>query len=552
MDWFVSLFTEQSVAHTIVLFGLVISIGYLLGKVKIGGISLGITWVLFVGILVSHFGMNVDEHTLHFTKEFGLILFVFSIGLQVGPGFFSSFRKDGLKLNLLATGIVVLGVSMALVFHFVNDVPMPTIVGILSGAITNTPGLGAAQEAYHQMYNTTDPNIALGYAAAYPLGVVGIISATLLIRFFFKVKLEKERIRVEEKNQESSNFTLMSVRILNPSIENRTIQQILADINRHFIITRVCKPTGEIFLCNKETLINKGDIVYVASELIDKESIRVFLGEEVEMDCNQNSGNLVSRRIVVTKDAVNGKTLGSLLLRKSYNINITRINRAGVDFLAHSSVVLQLGDRVMVVGPENAVQNVEKILGNSLKKLDHPAIGTLFLGIGLGVLLDSIPIVFPGIPQPVKLGLAGGGLIVAILIGRFGAKLHLNTYSTMSANLMLREVGITMFLASVGLASGEKFADTVFTAQGLEWIAMGVAITMIPILIIGSIGRGLLKMDFFELAGLLAGSTTDPPALAYANESTNSDRPGIAYSTVYPLTMFLRVLSAQILILLFC
>jgi putative transport protein len=551
MAWLFDLLWSNSVAHTIVLFGAVIALGVLLGKVKVGGISLGITWVLFVGLAVSHFGLNVEEDIGHFTKEFGLILFVYSIGLQVGPGFFSSFRKDGLRLNMLAATIILLGVSMAVIFYYTTDFPMSTIVGVLSGAVTNTPGLGAAQEAYTQVHGAVDPTIALGYAAAYPLGVLGIIGATVLIRFLFRIRIDDEKVRIEKQNTQSSNFTLLSILIKNPSITGRTVQQVTNFLDSHFIVSRVCKPDGSVSLCTSDTILSIDDTILVATETEECERVLTLLGQEVEMDWDKNSGNLVSRRILVTKEAVNGKTLGSLQLRKSYGINITRINRAGVDFLATPSVTLQIGDRVMVVGHEEAIKNVEKVLGNSLKRLDYPNVGPIFIGIALGVLLGSIPFAFPGIPQPVKLGLAGGGLIVAILIGRFGPQFHLNTYTTMSANLMLREVGITLFLASVGLASGEKFVETVFTSQGLIWVGMGFAITVVPLLIVGGISRGIFKMDYFEIMGLLAGSTTDPPALAYANESCNSDRPAIAYSTVYPLTMFLRVLTAQFLILIF-
>jgi putative transport protein len=551
MSWILNLLWSNSVAHTILLFGIAISLGVLLGKIKIGGISLGITWVLFVGIALSHFGFMVEVELNHFIKEFGLILFVYSIGLQVGPGFFSSFKKDGLRLNLLATSIILLGVTMAIIFYYTSGLPISTIVGVLSGAITNTPGLGAAQEAYTQIHGAVDPTIALGYAAAYPLGVIGIIGATVLIRYLFRIKIENEHLRINQQNNQINNFTLLSIKIKNPSISGKTVQKVMDFLDSHFIISRVCRPDGVVSLCHSGTILSEGDIVFVATEAEVSDRVLTLLGEEVEMDWESNSGNLVSRRILVTKEAVNGKSLGSLQLRNTYNINITRINRAGIDFLATPSVTLQIGDRVMVVGHEDDIKGVEKVLGNSLKRLDHPNVGPIFIGLALGVLLGSIPFVFPGIPQPLKLGLAGGGLIVAILIGRFGPALHLNTYTTMSANLMLREIGITLFLASVGLASGEKFVETVITTQGLMWVGMGFTMTVVPILLVGSFSRWFLKMDYFEIMGLLAGSTTDPPALAYANESCNSDRPAIAYSTVYPLTMFLRVLTAQLLILIF-
>jgi len=551
MDWLFDLIWNNSVAHTIFLVGIVIALGVWLGKLKIGGISLGVTWVLFVGIIVSHFGMTIEPEILHFVKEFGLILFVYSIGLQVGPGFFSSFKKDGMRLNCLAASIVLIGVGVAIAFYYTTDLPISTIVGILSGAVTNTPGLGAAQEAYSQVHGSADPTISLGYAAAYPLGVIGIISAIVLIRSIFGIKLAEETTRIEKKNTQNNSFTLLSIQITNPAISGKTVQKIQDFLDSHFVISRVQRANGTVELCNADTLLLQEDIILVATETADHDRVLALLGTEIEKDWYKDNGDLVSRRILVTQEAVNGKTLGSLQLRKTYGINITRINRAGVDFLATPSVSIQMGDRVMVVGREDSIKNVEKVLGNSLKRLDHPNLGPIFIGIALGVLLGCIPFTFPGIPQPVKLGLAGGILIVSILIGRFGPNLHMPTYTTMGANLMLREVGITLFLGSVGLSSGEKFVETVFTTNGLLWIGIGFAITVIPLLIVGIFSRAFLKMDYFEIMGLMAGSTTDPPALAYANASSNNDRSAIAYSTVYPLTMFLRVLSAQFLILIF-
>jgi len=552
MDWLIELIWNNSVAHTIFLIGIVIAGGVWLGKIKIGGISLGVTWVLFVGLIVSHFGMTVDAEILHFIKEFGLILFVYSVGLQVGPSFFSSFKKDGLRLNSLAAAIVFLGVGVAVLFYYTTDLPISTIVGILSGAVTNTPGLGAAQEAYTQVHGSpVDPTIALGYAAAYPLGVLGIIGGIVLIRSIFQIKMEEEAKRIEKKNTQSNAFTLLSIQISNPAISGKTAQKIQDYLDSHFVVSRIQRADGRIELCNAETIILKDDFIFVATETSERDRVLALLGTEVEKDWYKDNGDLVSRRILVTQESVNGKTLGSLQLRKTYGINITRINRAGVDFLATPSVSIQMGDRVMVVGREDSVKNVEKVLGNSLKRLDHPNLGPIFIGIALGVLLGCIPFAFPGIPQPVKLGLAGGILIVSILIGRFGPSWHLPTYTTMGANLMLREIGITLFLGSVGLSSGEKFVETVFTANGLIWIGVGFAITIVPLLIVGIFSRGILKMDYFEIMGLMAGSTTDPPALAYANASSNNDRSAIAYSTVYPLTMFLRVLTAQFLILIF-
>jgi Predicted permease len=551
MNWFIDLIWNNSVAHTVFLLGIVIAAGIWLGKIKIGGISLGVTWVLFAGIIVSHFGLIAEPEIVHFIKEFGLILFVYSIGLQVGPGFFSSFRKDGLRLNALAGAVVFIGVGTAVLFYYTTDLPISTIVGILSGAVTNTPGLGAAQEANMQVTGVNDPTIALGYAAAYPLGVIGIIGAMVLIRFIFKIKMSDETMRLEDKNDQNNKFTLLSIKITNPAISGKSVQEVMDFMESHIIISRVMRADGSVSLCSADTPLETGNTIFVATETTERSKVLTLIGTEVEMDWDKNNGNLVSRRILVTQESVNGKSLGSLQLRKTYGINITRINRAGVDFLATPSVVLQMGDRVMVVGHEQSVKNVEKVLGNSLKRLDHPNLGPIFIGIALGVLLGCIPFTFPGIPQPVKLGLAGGILIVSILIGRFGPNFHLTTYTTAGANLMLREVGISLFLAAVGLSSGEHFVETVFTTNGLMWVGMGFAITIVPLLVVGCFARGFLKMDYFEIMGFIAGSTTDPPALAYANSSSNNDRSAIAYSTVYPLTMFLRVLTAQFLILIF-
>jgi putative transport protein len=551
MNWLYDLVSQNSVAHTIFLFGIVIAAGVFLGKLKIRGFSLGVTWVLFIGLIVSHFGLTIESQINNFIKEFGLVLFIYSIGLQVGPGFFSSFKKDGIRLNSLATGLVLLSVLIAVIFYLTTDYPISTIVGILSGAITNTPGMGAAQQAYYQIHGTTDPTIALGYAAAYPFGVVGIIGGTVLLKYIFRIKMDKEKERVDRENKLNSNFILLTIQIKNPAIFGKKIKDVARLLDGHFTISRVRKSDGSVSLTSAETILEADDLVRIATEETERSKVLAFLGTEVEMDWHKDETDPVSRRILITKEAVNGKTLGSLQLRKTYGINITRINRAGEDFLATPSLVLQIGDRVMVVGREAAIKNVEHVLGNSLKRLDHPHLTPIFIGIALGVVLGSIPFTIPGIPQTVKLGLPTGLLIVSILIGRFGPRFHINTYATMSANLMLREVGLTLFLASVGLSSGEHFVDTVFTTNGLIWIGMGLCITLTPLLIVGAIARVILKMNYFEIMGTLAGSTTNPPALAYANESSNSDLPAVAYSTVYPVTMFLRVLTAQLLILIF-
>jgi len=552
MTWLAELLQNDSVARTILILAVVISSGIYLGKIKVFGISLGITWVLFVGLLLGHFGFTVQAEILHFIKEFGLILFVYSIGMQVGPGFFSSFKQGGIRLNILATGVVFLGVLTVLVFFWLTDYPMTTLVGIMSGAVTNTPGLGAAQQAYLEMHQSNAPDIALGYAVAYPLGVVGIIAATILIRVLYKIKFENESRRMQDEYEHQHNsFVLASVELLNPALFGKTVEEIHNLSNTQFVVSRVLKCDQRIELCNNATKLEQNDKILIATDAGDLHSVIAFFGKSIEMDWNKIPSELVSRRILLTKSNINGKTLGSLHLRKLYGVNVTRVNRSGMDLLASPSLTLHMGDRLMVVGSLESIQKIESLLGNSLKRLREPNLIPIFLGIILGVLLGSIPFRFPGIPQAVKLGLAGGPLIIAILLSRFGPKYGLLTYTTMSANLMLRELGITLFLCSVGIGAGDRFVETVFNTQGLSWVGMGFVITVLPLLIIGILARGVFKLNYLDIMGLLSGSMTDPPALAYANSSSGSDQPVVAYSTVYPLTMFLRVLCAQILILIF-
>ena len=552
MSWLSELFFGQGVAHSVLMFAIVIALGIVFGKVKVWGISLGITWILFVGIICSHFGMRVDGHTLHFMKEFGLILFVYSVGLQVGPGFFSSFRKGGLTLNMLATGIVLLGVITTYVIHVVTGLPMTTMVGILSGAVTNTPGLGAAQQAYSDMTGVNDPTIALGYAVAYPLGVIGIIGSILLMRVIFRVKFEKENEDLERQDEDRANGAQQfSVRVTNPALFGKDLMEITRLINRKFVISPVYHEDDRIEIGSSETCLREGDKLLVVAALQDIDAITAFLGERVEVAWEQLDKQLVSRRIAITKGEVNGKMLGEMRLRNCFGVNVTRVNRAGVDLVAKPNLQLQIGDRLTVVGPEAAVTNVAKVLGNSLRRLREPNLVPIFLGIFLGILLGSIPFTFPGIPQPVKLGLAGGPLIISILISRFGPQYGLVTYTTMSANLMLREVGIALFLASVGLGAGDGFVETIIDGGGYAWSGYGFIITVVPLIIIGIIARTIYKVNYFTLMGLMAGSMTDPPALAYSNGIVGNDVPAVSYATVYPLTMFLRVLTAQMLILFF-
>lgn len=553
MDWIQSLLWDpSSVAHIVFLYAFVIAAGVLLGKIKIFGVSLGVTFVLFTGILMGHFGFTGDIHILHFIREFGLILFVFCIGLQVGPSFFSSFKKGGMTLNLLAVGIVVLNIAVALTIYFIANgrIELPMMVGILYGAVTNTPGLGAAQEALTQL-NYNGPQIALGYACAYPLGVVGIIGSIIAIRYLFRINLAKEE--EELKNQDAEHMKhkphLMSLEVRNESIDGKRLIQVKDFLGRPFVCSRI-RHEGHVSIPNHETEFHMGDQVFIVCSEEDVEAIIAFIGKEVQVDWEKQDMPMVSRRILITKSDINGKKLGDMHFRSMFGVNITRVNRSGMDLFADPHLTLQVGDRVMVVGQQDAVERVASVLGNSLKSLDHPNIVTIFVGIFLGILLGSLPIAFPGMPTPVKLGLAGGPLVVAILIGRFGYKLHLVTYTTMSANLMLREIGIVLFLASVGIEAGANFVHTVVEGDGLLYVGYGFLITVIPLLIIGAIARLYYKVNYFTLMGLIAGSNTDPPALAYSNQASNNDAPAVGYSTVYPLTMFLRILAGQMILLL--
>lgn len=552
MEWIYGLLFGSGIGHSILLLAVVIFAGILLGKVKVAGISLGITWILFVGIILSHFGMRMDPRALHFIKEFGLILFVYSVGLQVGPGFFSSFKKGGMTLNMLAGLVVLLGVVVTYVIYKVTGLPATTMVGILSGAVTNTPGLGAAQQAYFDMTGKEGTEIAMGYAVAYPLGVVGIILATILIRYLFRINLERETTDIENRTGEkTAHATHVSVEVCNPALFGKEIEALGGLIDKKFVVSRVLH-NGELTVAHSHTCLQEGDKLFLIAAVQDLDAIVAFIGARLDMhrsDWEHLDANMVSRRILITRSAINGKTLGQLHLRNGFGVNVTRVNRAGVDLVASPGLELQIGDRVTVVGIEENIAGVERRLGNSLKRLREPNLVPIFLGIALGILLGSIPFVFPGIPQPVKLGLAGGPLIVAILISRFGPHFKLVTYTTMSANLMLREVGISLFLACVGLDAGTGFVDTVANG-GYAWIGYGFIITFLPLVLVGILARWVYKLNYFTLMGLIAGSTTDPPALAYANGVAGNDVPAVGYATVYPLTMFLRVLTAQVLVLL--
>ena len=556
MEQYLAQFHSGSVAYTILLYATVIAIGITLGKVKVFGISIGVTFVLFAGIVAGHFGFVVDTAISHFIKEFGLILFVFSIGLQVGPSFFSSFKKDGMMMNLLATSLILLNVVVVVVlfYIFTPNVTMPSLTGIMSGAVTNTPGLGAAQEALRQLFDAGKideiPQIALGYAVAYPFGVLGVILTMILIRFIFRINLEKENEKLTAQSDSAEKPEPFSVVFTSEVLNNKTIEDIRNLIGRQFIISRL-KRNNQYFTPHADTVLQQDDVVKIVASLADEEAIISFMGRKTDIDWQESESVLVSRRIIVTQDNINGKTLAKLRLHSIYNVNITRVNRSGIDLMATPNLALHVGDRVMVVGELTDICRVERLLGNTLKKLNEPPIATVFIGIVLGILFGSIPFAFPGIPMPVKFGLAGGPLIIAILIGRFGPKFNMVTYTTQSANLMLREVGISLFLASVGIEAGRSFVDTVFSSNGLLWLAFGVLITFIPMMSISIFARKKMKMNYFSIIGVLAGSSTNPPALAYANSIAPNDEPAVAYSTVYPLTMFLRILIAQLMILIF-
>lgn len=550
MNWIETLLWDPtSVAHIVCLYAFVISVGVLLGKIKIFGVSLGVTFVLFAGILMGHFGFTGETHILHFIREFGLILFVFCIGLQVGPSFFSSFKKGGMRLNMLAVGIVVLNIVVALSIYFIDGtVELPMIVGILYGAVTNTPGLGAAQEALNQLNYTGDP-IALGYACAYPLGVVGIIGSIIAVRYICRVNLKKEEEELSSQEADMKHMPhMLHLEVRNEAIDGKKLLQVKEFLGRPFVCSRI-RHEGHVSIPNQDTEFRIGDQLFIVCSEEDAEAVTAFIGKQIHVDWEKQDMPMVSRRILVTKSEINGRKLGSMHFRSMYGVNVTRINRSGMDLFANPNLILQVGDRVMVVGQQDAVERVANVLGNQLKRLDTPNIVTIFVGIFLGILLGSLPIAFPGMPTPVKLGLAGGPLVVAILIGRFGHKLKLVTYTTMSANLMLREIGIVLFLASVGIEAGEHFVETVVEGSGLLYVGYGFLITVIPLLIIGLIAKLYFKINYFTLMGLIAGSNTDPPALAYANQASGNDAPAVGYSTVYPLTMFLRILAGQMILL---
>ncbi|MCI9042851.1 MAG: putative transporter [Muribaculaceae bacterium] len=547
MDWLIDIIGpgNVSLASTIALYSFVVAAGVYLGKLKIGGISLGVTFVLFVGIIMGHFGYIVNAEVQKFIREFGLILFIFSIGLQVGPGFFSSFKKGGMRLNGLAVAGIALNVIIALAIYFIDgDTDIAAIVGVMSGAVTNTPGLAAAQQTAGnaEAINT----MSMGYAAAYPLGVLGIIGAMFVIKGIFRIKTDREIKIIEEETQNSvSKPNIISIQVTNPLISGKSLVQLHHVIQCDFVISRLMDETGQIIIPTSQTQVRVGDKLMLVIAASDVERFESVVGPEIEMEWEDvTPSNVVSRRILITKPQYNGVMLGALRLHTGYQLNATRVNRAGVDLLASPDLRLQMGDRITVVGDLNDIDRLASKLGNSMKRLNEPNLITIFVGILFGIILGSINVGFG-----MKLGLAGGPLVVAILLSRFGYKFKLVTYTSTSASMFMRELGICLFLASVGIGAGAGFADTVFNYTGMWWVIWGFMITFIPLVIVGSIARGVYKLNFLTIMGLFAGGYTDPPALAYAGGSTGSDSPAVAYSTVYPLTMFLRVVAAQGLIL---
>ena len=562
MDWLLELFRpfNTSLASTILLYSVVIFVGIWLGKLKILGVSLGVTFVLFVGLLLGHFGYEANADVLHFLREFGLILFIFSIGMQVGPGFFSSFKQGGIRMNALALLGIALNVAIMLAIYFIQggsegNTSISQMVGIMSGAVTNTPGLGAAQQTFLQVdpegFNVSQ-EMSMGYAAAYPLGVIGIILTMILLKKFFKIDSDKETSELESESSSAELApSVVTFKATNELISGLSMLKLHTLLSVEYVVSRIEKPDGTVIIPTSKTEVELGDLCLVVCQKQDEEIFERFLGPKVEKKWEMDRGPVVSRRILVTKTEYNGVKLGSLHLHDAYQLNVTRVNRAGVDLMASAGLTLQMGDRVTVVGKLDDINNLASKLGNSMKRLNEPNLVTMFIGIFLGIVVGSIPLQFPGMTGPMKLGLAGGPLVVAILLSAYGHKIHLVTYTNSSANLLLRELGICLFLASVGLAAGKDFAKTVFTPDGAVWVGYGFIITMVPQLVMGIIARAKYKMNYFSICGMLSGSYTDPPALAYGNKIANNDAPAVSYSTVYPLTMFMRVIAAQMIILFF-
>ncbi len=559
LQWLKDLFTTtDSVAHIALLYAVVIAAGVYLGKIKIGGISLGVTFVLFAGIVAGHIGFTAPTPILTFVQDFGLILFVFMIGLQVGPGFFESFGTQGIKLNALATSAIALNILVMFACYYTffdtRDITnLPMMVGTLYGAVTNTPGLGAANEALGSVFGQNAPQIASAYACAYPLGVLGIIGATILIRYICNIKLEKDEALLQAMDETSANKKpyKMHIEVTNKYLEGKTLLQVHDFLNRDFVVSRIVQD-GELSIPNSKTVFHIGDQMLIVCAEADYEAIVAFIGPKIDIDFEQQDQPLVSKRILITNPEINGKTLASMHFSSVHGVNVTRVTRHGMDLFASASLPLQVGDRIMVVGPEDAVDRVASKMGNSIRRLNAPNIATIFVGIIMGIVFGSLPFAIPGMPVPLKLGIAGGPLIIAILIGRYGYKIHLVTYTSTSANMMLREIGLVLFLASVGIKAGAGFVNTVVDGDGLLYVLTGFLITIIPILIVGPIARMKFRLNYFTIAGMIAGTYTDPPALAYANSICSKEAPAVGYSTVYPLSMFLRIFTAQLIVLICC
>ena len=562
MDWLLELFEPNnlSLPSTIILYSVVIFTGIYLGKIKIFGVSLGVTFVLFVGLLLGHFGYTTSPEVLNFLRDFGLILFIFSIGMQVGPGFFSSFKEGGIRMNLLALLGISLNVAVMLAIYYIQggaegSTSISQMVGIMQGAVTNTPGLGAAQQTFLQVVpdgGNVSQQMSMGYAAAYPLGVIGIILTMILIKVIFKIDNAKETAELEaESNNSELAPHMMTLRVTNDLIDGLNMLKLHTLISADYVVSRIEQPDGHVIIPTSKTEVHLGDLCLIVCQAQDEEIFNRFIGPSVEKKWEMEQGPVVSRRVLVTRTEYNGVKLGSLHLHDGYQLNVTRVNRAGMDLVASPGLRLQMGDRLTVVGKLTDIDNLAAKLGNSMKRLNEPNLITMFIGIFLGIVVGCIPLQFPGMTVPMKLGLAGGPLIVAILLSAYGHKIHLVTYTNSSANLLLRELGICLFLASVGIAAGKNFAATVFTPEGATWVLYGFAITMIPLLVMGIVARARYKMNYFTICGMISGSYTDPPALAYGNKIANNDAPAVSYSTVYPLTMFMRVVAAQLVILFF-
>lgn len=555
MNWLQEAFLEPTMVQAVIIISLVSALGLYLGRIKIFGISLGITFVFFAGIFAGHLGIVVNKDMLYFAQSFGLILFVYALGLQVGPGFFSSLKKGGVAMNMMGLGVILLGLIMTVSLHWVTGVSLSNMVGLLCGAVTNTPALGAAQQALLQIdpANTKGvTDMALACAVAYPLGVVGVILAIIILRALFADKKQKDL-----KEQRDTTTYVAEFHVSNPAIYEKSIKDVMKLTDKHFVISRVWR-NGKVSIPTSDTLLHEHDHLLIISVKSDVENIKVLFGEQenvdwnkADIDWNAIDSQLISRRIAVTRNRVNGVKLGSLRLRNLYGINITRVNRAGIDLLASPDLRLQIGDRLTIVGEANSVNTVGKILGDEIKRLNNPNLLAVFIGISLGMLLGALPITLPGMSTPVKLGIAGGPIIVGILMGAFGSRFHLTTYTTMSANLMLRQLGIIIYLAGLGIDSGVHFFETVFRAEGLLWIGLGFLLTIVPVLIVGFISSQFFKLDYAHNVGMLCGSMANPMALSYANTTVDGDEPSVSYATVYPLSMFIRVISAQLVLMLF-